>query len=81
MPEVTTCAVATLRWACPDHEEAVQALAQVVTLGMRRRSALRKTCEKAQVCSHDCKSLLRSMPEVTTSTTLRLACPNHEEAV
>ena len=50
MPEVTTST--TLRLACSNHEEAVQALAQVVTLGMRR-SALRKTCEKAQVCAHD----------------------------
>ena len=64
MPEVTTST--TLRLACPNHEEAVQALAQVVTLGMRRK-ALRKTCEKAQVCAHDWKSLLRSMPDVTTS--------------
>ena len=46
-----------------------------------RRSALRKTCEKRQACAHDWKSLLRTVPEVATSKTLRLACPHHEEAV
>ena len=78
MPEVATST--TLRLACPHHEEAVYALAQVATLGMRR-SALCKTCEKRQVRTHDWKSLLRTMPEVATSTTLRLACAHHEEAV
>ena len=39
MPEVATCT--TVRLACPHHEEAAHALAQVATLGMRR-SALRK---------------------------------------
>ena len=62
----------TLRLACPHHEEAVYALAQVATLGMRR-SALRKTCEKPIVCAHDWKSLPRTVPEVATSTILRLA--------
>ena len=78
MPEVATST--TLRLACAHHEEAVYALAQVATLGMRR-SALCKTCEKRQVRTHDWKSLLRTMPEVATSTTLRLACAHHEEAV
>ena len=78
MPEVATST--TLRLACAHHEEAVYALAQVATLGMRR-SALCKTCEKRQVRTHDQKSLLRTMPEVATSTTLRLACAHHEEAV
>ena len=78
VPEVATSE--TLRLACPHHEEAVYALAQVATLGMRR-SALHKTCEKRQACAHDWKSLLRLVPEVATSKTLRLACPHHEEAV
>ena len=78
MPEVATST--TLRLACAHHEEAVYALAQVVTLGMRR-SALCKTCEKRQVCTHDWRSLLRTKPKVATSTTLRLACPHHQKAV
>ena len=78
MPEVATST--TLRLACAHHEEAVYALAQVATLGMRR-SALCKTCEKRQVRTHDWKSLLRTMPEVATSIDLRLACPYHQKAV
>ena len=78
MPEVATST--TLRVACPYHQKAVYALAEVATLGMRH-SALCKTCEKRQVCTHDWKSLLRTVPEVATSTTLRLACAHHAEAV
>ena len=43
----------------PVHEEASVSLPQVGTLGMRLQLSLRKTCEKAQVCAHDWKSLLR----------------------
>ena len=78
MPEVATSI--TLRLACAHHAEAEYVLAQVATLGMRR-SALCKTCEKRQVCTHDWKSLLRTKPEVATFTTLRLACAHHQKAV